>query len=96
LGRDLNRKNYTANDETLRKDQAVLLKNKHFQIKLAKDADPATGTFEPSVAGVTEIAEIAVDAVTKTVIVVGGVIAANHVLKTICEVAVVVTKAKIK
>lgn len=74
----------------------MLLKNKHFQIKLAKDADPNTGTFEPTAATVTEIAEIAVDAVTKTFIVAGAVIAANRVLKTVCEVTVIIAKAKIK
>lgn len=72
------------------------IKNKHLQIKLAKDADPNTGDVQLTAAGVTEIAEIAVDAVAKTLVIAGGVIAANRVLKTICEIAVITAKAKIK
>jgi hypothetical protein len=73
-----------------------VFRNKHFQIKLAKDSDPTMGDVQLTTAGVTEITEIVADAAMKTVVVAGGVIAANRVLKTICEIALVVAKAKVK
>ena len=74
----------------------MFLKNKHLQIKLTPDADPNTGTVELTPAGVTEITEIVADAAMKTVVVIGGAVVANRVIKTICEIAVIAAKAKIK
>jgi hypothetical protein len=74
----------------------MFLKNKHLQIKLTPDADPTTGMVELTPAGVTEITEIIADAAMKTIAVTGGVIVANRVIKTICEVAIIAAKAKIK
>lgn len=73
-----------------------MFRNRHFQVKLAKDGDstPENGivmSMEPK-----EIAEIATETVFKTVAMIGGVVAANRVLKTLCEIAVITAKAKIK
>lgn len=73
-----------------------MFKNHAFQVKMVKDKAAAPDDTEVKAVDPTEIAEIVVEAATKIAIVVGGVVAANRILKTTCEVAVVVAKAKIK
>lgn len=73
-----------------------MFKNRAFQVKLVKDTATTPDDTEVKAVDPTEIAEIVVEAATKIAIVVGGVVAANRILKTTCEVAVVVAKAKIK
>lgn len=74
-----------------------MFKNRHMQVKFVKDGD---NTFEDDTDLKTvdpaEIAQIAVESTIKIATVIGGVVAANRVLKTICEVAVIAAKAKIK
>lgn len=74
-----------------------MFKNRSIQMKFVKDAD-TTGTEETIVKTVdpAEIAKIATDYTVKTIGTIGAVIAANKVLNTICEVAVITAKAKIK
>jgi hypothetical protein len=72
-----------------------MFKNRHFQVKLAKD-DTNPDSIEVRTVDPAEIAQIIADTTIKTVTVIGGVIAANRVLKTVCEVAVIAAKAKIK
>lgn len=73
-----------------------MFQNRHMQVKFVKDNGATPEDIEVKTVDPAQIAEIVVEAATKTAIVIGGVVAANRVLKTICEVAVVVTKAKIK
>lgn len=73
-----------------------MLKNRHFQVKIAKDGAAPENDFETVNVDPAEIAQIAVESTIKIATVVGGVVAANRVLKTICEVAVIAAKAKIK
>lgn len=73
-----------------------MFKNRHFQVKIAKDDDMPETDFEVKTVDLTEIAQITVESTIKIATVVGGVVAANRVLKTICEVAVIAAKAKIK
>lgn len=73
-----------------------MFKNRSIQMKFVKDADANPDDFEVKTVDPAEIAQIAVDSTVKIATVVGGVIAANRVLKTICEIAVVAAKAKIK
>lgn len=74
-----------------------MFKNKAFQVKMVNDNGVADGDAKVvRVVEPAEIAEIAKDFVSKTIIVAGGVIAANRVLKTICEVTIIIAKAKSK
>lgn len=66
--------------------QTRFVKNKHIDPE-----DIEFNLVEPA-----EIAQIIADTTIKTATVVGGVIAANRLLKTVCEIAVVAAKAKIK
>jgi hypothetical protein len=80
------------------KDQAMF-KKKAIQIKMvnAKDVkmtdaeDIPVKTVDPE-----EIAMIVTEYAVRTVTAIGVVIAANRVLSTICEVAIISAKAKIK
>lgn len=72
-----------------------MFRNRHFQVKLAKD-DPTNHDLDVMTVDPAEIAQIAVESTIKIATVVGGVIAANRVLKTVCEVVVITAKAKIK
>lgn len=74
----------------------MLFKNRTFQMKVLKDKDITADDFETVPVDPTEIAQITVETTIKIATVVGGVVAANRVLKTICEVAVIAAKAKIK
>ncbi len=73
-----------------------MFKNRSVQVKFVKDKHIDPEDIEYNLVEPAEIAQIIADTTIKTVTVVGGVIAANRVLKTICEVAVVAAKAKIK
>jgi hypothetical protein len=73
-----------------------MFKNRTIQVKFPKDKDLVNEDVDTNVVDPTEIAQIITEAAIKTVTVVGGVVAANRVLKTICEVVVIAAKAKIK
>lgn len=73
-----------------------MFRNRHFEVKLAKDGKSAAENGDVMNVNPKEIAEIATDTMLKAVVVIGGVVAANRVLKTICEIAVITAKAKIK
>lgn len=73
-----------------------MFKNRAVQVKFVKDADNGAGTTEVKVVDPEQIAKIATEYTIKTIGAIGAVIAANRVLNTICEVAVVAAKAKIK
>jgi len=73
-----------------------VFKNRSIQMKFVKDVDNNIDDMETRTVDPTEIAQIAVESTIKIATVVGGVVAANRVLKTICEVAVIAAKAKIK
>jgi len=73
-----------------------MFKNRHMQVKFVKDVEVPSDDVETVSVDPAEIAQIAVESAIKVATVVGGVIAANRVLKTICEVAVIAAKAKIK
>jgi hypothetical protein len=74
-----------------------MFKNRSIQMKFVKDADNI-GTEDAIVNSVdpAEIAKIATDYTVKTIGAIGAVVAANKVLSTICEIAVITAKAKIK
>jgi 1,4-dihydroxy-2-naphthoyl-CoA synthase len=72
-----------------------VFKNRHFQVKLAKD-DALPDTVDALPVDPVQIAQITTEAAIKIIAVAGVAVAANRVLKTVCEVAVVVAKAKIK
>lgn len=71
-------------------------KNRSIQMKIVKDAENTSDAPEVKVVDPTQIAEIATDFTIKTIGAIGAVIAANKILNTICEVAVITAKAKIK
>lgn len=73
-----------------------MFKNRHFEVKIARDDNTPEDDIDIKTVDPTEIAQIAVEATIKIATVVGGVIAANRAFKTICEVAVIAAKAKIK
>lgn len=74
-----------------------MFKNKALQVKMVDTKNDADAqrvdiqTVDPE-----QIAKIATDFTIKTVGAIGTVIAANKVLSTICEIAVVTVKAKLK
>lgn len=74
------------------------LKNKAFQIQMVdpKTDEPNGPTTNVFNIDPEETAKVATDFVVKTVGVIGAVIAANKVLTTICDVAVIAAKAKLK
>jgi hypothetical protein len=74
----------------------MYFKNRSIQMKFVKDADTVSDTIESHVVDPELIAKIATDYTIKTIGAVGVVVAGNRVLKTICEIAVVAAKAKIK
>lgn len=73
-----------------------MFKNRSIQMKFVKDVEIPSDDVETVPVDPAEIAQIAVETTVKIATVVGSVIAANRVLKTICEVAVIAAKAKIK
>jgi hypothetical protein len=64
-------------------------------MKLIKDTDTPDNT-EVMIVDPQQIAQIATDYTIKTIGAIGVVIAANRVLKTICDIAIVTAQAKIK
>jgi hypothetical protein len=76
-----------------------MLRNHAFQVKLVntkKNAENPTELTNEKTVDPTQIAEIATEYTIKTIGAIGAVFAANKVLSTICEIAVVAAKAKIK
>lgn len=73
-----------------------MFKNRTLQMKIVKDAEPGAEQTEVKIVDPKEIAEIATEYTLKTIGAVGAVIAANKILNTICEVAVIAAKAKLK
>lgn len=74
-----------------------MFRNRHFEVKIAKDgATPVPETDTLFTANPEQIVPIVTEAAVKTIVIAGSVIAANRVLKTICEVAVVAARAKFK
>lgn len=73
-----------------------MFKNRSIQMKFVKDADTVTDATEVRTVDPAQIAEIATGFAVKTIGTVGAVIAANKILNTICEVAIITAKAKIK
>jgi hypothetical protein len=58
--------------------------------------DPTVETAASSNIDVEQINEIAKDFVTHAAVTVGAVVVGTTLLKTVCEIAVIVTKAKLK
>lgn len=75
-----------------------MFKNKAVQVTLVntKKQEAETPAVEVLTANPEEIAKIISDVAVKTIGAIGIVFAANRVLSTACEIAVVVTKAKLK
>lgn len=73
-----------------------VFKNRAIQMKFVKDANNGADTTEVKTVDPAQIAQIATEYTVKTIGTIGAVIAANKVLNTICEVAVITAKAKIK
>lgn len=75
-----------------------MFKNRDIQINLKPKKETMKNT-EPApekTVDYAEITKIATEYTVKTIGVVGGIIAANKVLNTICEVTVLAAKAKFK
>lgn len=76
-----------------------MFKNRAVQVKLVNTKKTAeSGAEDTTVEPVdyAAIAKIATDYTVKTIGAIGAVIAANKVLSTACEIAVITAKAKIK
>jgi hypothetical protein len=75
-----------------------MFKNKAVQIKMVntKNDDIVAETTPVKPINYAEIAQIATECTAKTIGAIGAVIAANKVLTTICDIAVLTAKAKIK
>lgn len=73
-----------------------MFKKHAIQMRFVKDAEPGSDQTEVKTVDTKEIAEIATEFTLKTIGAVGAVIAANKVLNTICDVAVIAAKAKLK
>lgn len=71
-------------------------KNRSIQMKFVKDAVTNPEDVEVMTVDPAEIAKIIADHTITITVVIGGVVAANRILKTLCDVAVVAAKAKIK
>jgi hypothetical protein len=73
-----------------------MLGNRHMQVKFVKDGKTIPENIEVTTVNPHQIAEIATEYTIKTIGAIGVVIAANRVLKTICDVVVITAQAKIK
>jgi hypothetical protein len=73
-----------------------LLKNRHMQVKFVRDDSPFSDGVDVTTVEPTEIAQIATDYTIKTIGAIGAVVAANRILKTICDVVIITAQAKIK
>jgi hypothetical protein len=88
-----------AYNETPTEGEAMFnLKNKAVQIKMVTTTPDETVAETTTVKTVdpAEIAQIATDYTLKTIGAIGAVIAGHKVLTTICDIAVIAAKAKIK
>lgn len=77
----------------------MMFKNKAVQIKMVdtkKDAENVIDNAPVNVVNPAEIAQIATEFTVKTIGAIGAVIAANKVLTTVCDIAVLAAKAKLK
>lgn len=76
----------------------MFLKNRTVQMKFVKDKDVVNHVEDEEVEPVdfATVAEIVAEHAVKTAVVIGGVVAANRVLKTICDITVIAAKAKLK
>jgi hypothetical protein len=73
-----------------------MFKNRSMQVKFVKDADKGADDADVKTVDPEEIAKIATEYTVKTIGAIGAVIAANKVMNTICEIAVIAAKAKFK
>lgn len=75
-----------------------MFQKKALQVSVVNKKDAVTGSDAPPAEPVdyVKIAEIATEFTVKTVGAVGAVIAANRLLTTICNVAEIAVKAKLK
>lgn len=73
-----------------------MFKNRSIQMKIVKDATQAEDATEVDFVDPEQLARIATDYTIKTIGALGVAIAANRVLKTICEVVLITAHAKIK
>lgn len=76
-----------------------MFKNHAFQVKMVntkKDVENGADPAPVKIVDPAQIAEITTEYTIKTIGAIGAVIAVNKVLSTICEIAVVAAKAKIK
>lgn len=74
-----------------------MFKNRELRVRLANTKDETNDpTVEIKTVDPEQIAQIATDYTVKTIGAIGAVIAANKVLSTVCEIAVVAAKAKLK
>lgn len=74
-----------------------MFKNRAMQVKFVKTDEPQNNPNDTVVAVDPEqIAKIATEFTVKTIGAVGAVIAGHKVLSTICEIAVVAAKARLK
>lgn len=75
-----------------------MFKNRAVQVSLVntKKADNVAETTQVTSVDPKEIAEIATEFTLKTIGAIGAVIAANKVLSTACDIAVIAAKAKFK
>lgn len=75
-----------------------MFKNRAVQVKLVNTKNAVENSVDAPVEPVDfeKIAKIATDYTVKTIGAIGAVIAANKVLSTACEIAVITAKAKIK
>lgn len=74
-----------------------MFKNRELRVRLANTKDETNDpTVEVKTVDPEQIAKIATDYTVKTIGAIGAVIAANKVLSTVCEIAVVAAKAKLK
>lgn len=73
-----------------------MFKNRSIQMKLVRDNAASTEENEIKIVDPEQIAQIATDYTMKTIATIGAVVAANRILKTICEIAVITAHAKNK
>jgi hypothetical protein len=73
-----------------------IFKNRAVQVSLVKTDNADDPTPDVETVNPQEIAQIATDFTIKTIGALGVVIAANRILSTACEIAVIAAKAKFK
>lgn len=73
-----------------------IFKNRAIQVSLVKKEGADIPTPEVETVSPQEIAEIATDFTIKAIGALGAVIAANRILSTACDIAVIAARAKFK